>query len=82
MFAEIYETGMTLNGEFSIGSKKVIDSSGNWVGSSTGIKGQKGQQGGAGTPGSAGKAGDKGQKGAVGATFSYDANTRVLKITT
>ena len=61
-------------GNVGISGTEVIDSSGNWVGPSSGLKGEpgvagaKGQKGEAGTNGAKGEVGVKGQKGEAGAT--------------
>ena len=53
--------------EYRIGTSVVINSSGEWVGSDQGIKGQKGEVGQKGQTGAKGQTGSKGQKGEIGA---------------
>lgn len=63
-------------GAVYVGGNLVVNSSGNWVGSSSGIKGEKGQKGDTGDKGEVGAkgelgiTGDKGQKGEVGITVT------------
>ena len=65
---DIFEIGANVS-SLSIGGTEIIDSSGVWQGSSSGIKGeagQKGQKGEVGQKGQKGEVGQKGQKGEVG----------------
>jgi hypothetical protein len=60
-----------VRGVISVNGLPVINSSGYWVGNTSGLKGEKGDQGLAGNKGdtgAAGNKGDKGDKGEVGAT--------------
>ncbi len=58
---------LDIGGGLAIGGKRVIDSAGNWVGSSTGLSGSPGPQGPAGERGPAGSAGSQGSPGRDGA---------------
>ena len=61
-----FQHDVDVDGAFKVSGTSVIDSSGSWVGSSSGLKGEpgsKGQKGAAGTNGTNGTNGSKGEKG-------------------
>ncbi|MDA9007756.1 hypothetical protein N9J18_00820, partial [Porticoccaceae bacterium] len=62
---DIFEVGANVS-SLSIGGTEIIDSSGVWQGSSSGIKGEVGEKGQKGQKGVKGQKGDKGQKGQKG----------------
>jgi len=63
-------SNVDVEGKLSINGNNVINSTGYWVGDTTGLKGQKGEVGSAGSAGDKGDTGQKGQKGEVGVTGS------------
>lgn len=61
-------TGDITPTSITVGGTKIIDESGSWIGSSTGLAGPKGDKGDPGEPGPAGPAGMQGPPGLQGAT--------------
>ena len=65
---------ITGNNTLQVGGVPIINASGEWIGPSTGLKGQKGQRGVAGTSGTDGTSGSSGSSGSSGTDGSSGTN--------
>ena len=68
----IFEVGANVS-SLSIGGTEVVNSSGSWVGSTTGLKGEPGTNGSNGTDGTKGQKGEAGTNGTNGTNGSDGA---------
>jgi hypothetical protein len=66
-------SGTLIGQSLRVGANEVINSSGVWVGSDSGLKGQKGEVGAKGNTGSTGGTGAKGSTGSTGSTGAVGA---------